>query len=86
MKKGLDLWKLKRYLTIHEAACLALNVDPNKLSKEPNGWGAVYAALLEDIYSIDAKNSFSVRFHYHDPTWDMSEREIPGEIDLLYRN
>lgn len=50
MEHSLDYWKIKNYLTAHEAACLAIGIDPGKVGlanaksqhEAPNGWRAVY--------------------------------------------
>jgi len=46
---GIDFWKLKEWITIHEAACLALDCDPSILDAEPPGWKGCYSALMEAV-------------------------------------
>jgi len=50
---GIDFWKLKESLTIHEASSLALGCDPAKVKEvsEPKGWRGCYSALVDAVKS-----------------------------------
>jgi len=49
MEDSLKFWQLREWLTIHEAACLALNCNPSNTDYEPNGWKGFYSALGEAV-------------------------------------
>jgi len=51
---NLQLWELQEYLTLHEAACLAVGVEPSSFimhedRNQPIGWKPLYNVLCEDI-------------------------------------
>jgi hypothetical protein len=54
---SLEFWRLREWLTIHEASCLALGCDPNIRDEEPIGWKGFYSALGEAVV-IDMKTEY----------------------------
>jgi hypothetical protein len=56
---NLQFWRLQEYLSIHEAACLSVGVDPASFipfqgTSPPTGYEPLYRSLSEDLidYSL----------------------------------
>jgi hypothetical protein len=57
MIEGLELWKIKEWLSIHESVSLILGVNPDDKyepflkdgNKPPVGWGAIESSLVVDL-------------------------------------
>ena len=62
MINDLDSWKLREWLTIYEASCLAFTCDPLTMIDEPTGFKAFHLALTEAIevdLDTELKNEYA---------------------------
>jgi hypothetical protein len=84
----IEFWRLRSYLSLHEAAALIVGADPSEfpvdLPDRPRGYQAAHSALLEAIKSSQLPASGEVRAYYEEHSsvdWTCANVRVADLLD-----